>query len=212
MKNKYKQTKKWEHACVETRRDPEKRRKRLEQFTLRKNDKILDLGCGDGLNIVVLRELGIKNVVGMDPSTDLLKAAKKLNPKNTFVKGVAEKLPFKKGVFDVVLVDSVFHHLLDYDVALKEIKRVLKRGGRLCFIEPHNHIVRKIIDWVCEQEWSKHMPFIAKRRVAYLNEINLMKHWLTTEQEFYASLTNNTFQEELYRPDFLSIIGIYKKA
>ncbi len=57
--NIYGQTTEWEHACVHTRRNTESRKKRLLQFSFRPDDKILDLGCGDGVNIQVLRSMGM---------------------------------------------------------------------------------------------------------------------------------------------------------
>lgn len=57
-----------------------------------------------------------------------------------FFLGVAEVLPFPAGKFDVVFVDSVFHHFLRVEKVLSEIKRVLKSKGLLCFVEPNQSI------------------------------------------------------------------------
>lgn len=205
-----KQTKEWEMACVKTRRNEGKRKKRLSIFNFKKNSKILDLGCGDGLNINILRKMDIPNLVGVDISNDLIKIAKKNNPKTKFYKAKAERLPFKSSSFDVVLVDSVFHHILDYEAALKEIKRVLKEKGKLCFIEPHNSLTRHIYDGVCEMSFSKYVPFLKNRRESYLNEIDFMKHWLSTEDEFYSLLNKFGFVKSMAKKDLLSIIGIYE--
>ncbi len=210
--NTWDQTKHWEEACVETRRNPEERIRRLRFFRIKKKEKILDLGCGDGLNVHLLYKTGVKNIFGVDISEALIKSAKRLTPKAKFYLASAEKLPFKDGTFDVVLVDSVFHHFMKYRKALSEINRVLKREGRLCFIEPHKSIIRSLYDAVCELPISKYIPFLKKRRISYLGEIKFMRHWLKTEDDFYETLTELSFVERLRKLDIMSTIGIYEKS
>ncbi|QQG42233.1 MAG: class I SAM-dependent methyltransferase [Candidatus Woesebacteria bacterium] len=210
--NTWDQTKHWEEACIETRRNPDERIRRLRFFRIKKKEKILDLGCGDGLNVHILYKKGVKNIFGVDISDALIKSAKRLTPKAKFYLASAEKLPFKDETFDVVLVDSVFHHFMKYRKALGEINRVLKKKGRLCFIEPHKSIVRSLYDAVCELPISKYIPFLKKRRISYLGEIKFMRHWLKTEDDFYETLTELKFVERLRKLDIMSTIGIYEKA
>lgn len=209
--NTWDQTKHWEEACVETRRDPKERKRRLHFFKIKKKEKVLDLGCGDGLNVNILYKLGVKNIFGVDISPNLIKSAGKLTPKAKFYLASAEKLPFKDETFDVVLVDSVFHHFMKYDKAINEIKRVLKKKGRLCFIEPHRSLIRSIYDSVCELSISKYVPFLQKRRESYLGEIKFMKHWLSTEKMFFSQLIKIGFKKKLHTSDILSVVAIYEK-
>jgi demethylmenaquinone methyltransferase/2-methoxy-6-polyprenyl-1,4-benzoquinol methylase len=210
--NKWGQTKDWEEACIDTRRDMKSRKRRLSLFKIKKNEKVLDLGCGDGLNIQALRESGIKNIIGLDISKELLAIARKENKGVKFVQATAEKLPFKANSFDIVLVDSVFHHFLKYEPALKEIKRVLKPGGKLCFIEPHHSMLRSVYDFVSILPISAYIPRLKERRKSYLGEIKFMKNWLRTEDEFYEILKDLKFKEKMKKHDILSIIGIYQKS
>lgn len=210
-KTNFKQTEEWEDACVHTRRNLKKRKQRILAFSIKKNDKVLDLGCGDGLNIEIFKELGIKNVVGVDISEKLIKQAKQKNPNTEFYVGSADNLPFKNNSFDVVFVDSVFHHIIDYDLTVKEIKRVLKKNGLLCFIEPHRSILRAILDFICTLSIAKYMPLLRERSIAYLGEINFMKHWISTENEFYDALVRNGFKDNFKKESFLSIVAEYKK-
>lgn len=55
-----------------------------------------------------------------------------------FVQCAAEYLPFSDGSVDVVLGKQILHHL-DLDVAMPEIARVLRPGGRAVFLEPLGH-------------------------------------------------------------------------
>lgn len=98
-----------------------------------KGKKILDLGCGSGLYIKKLLKGG-GNVKGIDLSPELIKIAKKENPKIEFKVGsISKKLPYKTGEFDIVLGALVMHYVDNWNPALKEIKRVLKPKGIFVF-------------------------------------------------------------------------------
>lgn len=208
----HKQTKKWEEGYFKTRRDFEKRKTRIKNFNLKDKHRILDLGCGDGLNISVLTKMGMTNIVGVDQSKYLIQEARKKNPSVKFYIGLANSLPFKRNAFDVVLVDSVFHHILSFDDVIKEIKRVLKPEGLLCFIEPHKSILRDILDFVTNSSIGKFIPYIKDRRIAYLEEKPLMIHWLKTENEFYDLLDRNKFKKIFHQYKLLSTLGKYKNS
>lgn len=105
-----------------------------------KNRKILDLGCGLGEASVYFALNGAK-VVALDISPGMLDCARKLATKYSMVKKVrfieapAEKLPFKPETFDLIFGGNVLHHV-DLPQVSREIKRVLKKGGKAVFIEP----------------------------------------------------------------------------
>lgn len=97
---------------------------------------ILDLGCGTG---VVTRYAAERadpeaRIIGLDPTPILLNAARSNpdNPKNIeWVDGSGEKMPFGDDSFDVVLCHQCLQYLTDKESTFKELKRVLKKGGRL---------------------------------------------------------------------------------
>lgn len=211
ISNLHHQTRQWENACIKTRRNLKRRKERIAKFRIKKSDKVLDLGCGDGLNSTILQDLGISNVIGVDISKPLLQHAQKNSPKTKFYVGSAEKIPFKDRTFSIVFVDSVFHHLLDYDKAITEIRRVLKINGYLCFIEPHRSLMRSALDFICTLPISKIIPILKERREAYFGEIHLMKHWLSTEDEFYRKLGKYKFRKVFLRSELLSNIGKFRK-
>lgn len=100
-----------------------------------KPGKILDIGCGNCRNLVPFLKKGFKGV-GLDFSKGMLEGAEKKLEKNevsaTLKLGKAEKLPFNAGSFDYCLFIASLHHLNEdgRKEALKEIKRVLKKGGK----------------------------------------------------------------------------------
>jgi len=97
--------------------------------SLRKDDFVLDNGCGNGS----FGEFFKGNVIGVDMSEEMLKFAKK---RMKVKKGSSEKLPFKDSMFDIVLCKSVLHHLKNPKKAVDEMHRVLKKNGKIIISEP----------------------------------------------------------------------------
>lgn len=104
---------------------------------LRKGSLILDVGSGTSRQHPWYKENGF-NVIGLDPSIELLKVAKRRNANITQADGL--HLPFKNSSFDCVLFVSVLHHIGSYNKINKlflESSRVVKPGGYICIID-HN--------------------------------------------------------------------------
>ncbi len=102
--------------------------------------RVLDFGCGSGANSVLLANRDA-HVWGIDISEDLLHLAhRRLDVSGrsggaTFIAGSAHDTPFPDGSIDVVFGIAILHHL-DLDLVSKEVRRVLKPGGRAIFQEP----------------------------------------------------------------------------
>lgn len=89
--------------------------------------KILDVGCGPGFYAELLSP--VSQIVGIDSSKAMLKLARQRS--SGFVLASAESLPFKEGVFDLVLSVLALCFVGDHDVALNEIRRAVKKDGRI---------------------------------------------------------------------------------
>lgn len=97
------------------------------------NDKILDLGCGNGRLLEVLKDKKI-DYIGVDSSEKLIKIAQKKYPQADFQVADALSLPFPDNYFDKIYSIAVLHHIPSkkYHLQfLKEAKRVLKPEGIL---------------------------------------------------------------------------------
>jgi ubiquinone/menaquinone biosynthesis C-methylase UbiE len=99
---------------------------------------LLDVGCGPG-NIVlkIARRCPRLAVVGLDFSRNMVQAARHsaaetgLEGRVFFHQANAGQLPFSGGAFDIVLSNSVLHHLSNPAKVLGEMLRVAKRGGAI---------------------------------------------------------------------------------
>ncbi|KKW13768.1 MAG: hypothetical protein A2898_01960 [Candidatus Kerfeldbacteria bacterium RIFCSPLOWO2_01_FULL_48_11] len=95
-----------------------------------KGAKVLDLGCGPGIETKKLVEKGL-SVYGLDLSEKLLDIAKKDNPTVEFTQGDMRQLPYADGQFDGVFAKASLLHIKkdDIDQVLSEIRRVLRPKG-----------------------------------------------------------------------------------
>lgn len=98
----------------------------LERLAPQPGERILDLGCGDGLLTRQIEERGA-TVVAVDASPEMVAAAR--------ARGIdarvldARRLPFE-GEFDAVFSNAVLHWIPDADAVLSGVARALEAGGR----------------------------------------------------------------------------------
>ena len=95
--------------------------------------RILDVGCGTGANLELLARYG--DVEGVDISQDAL-AFCRARGLESVRHGAAEKLPYEDGEFDLVTSFDMVEHLDDDVAGLKEMRRVLRPGGRALLFVP----------------------------------------------------------------------------
>ena len=110
---------------------------------------VLDYGCGEGRLTFDLLDKGARRVTGIDVSQARVEAARAraeergVTDRCEFLVADAHATGFPDASFDLVVGSDVLHHL-ELERALREIRRVLKPGGRAVFAEPlaHNPILR----------------------------------------------------------------------
>ena len=108
----------------------------LRSLIKKKRLKILDIGCGSGLNTKKLLK-DDHEIIGVDISPEAIKKYKKKKLRG-YVADVTKGLPFKKKSFDLILCSEVIEHVVDTDVFLNEINRVLNKGGQLLLSTPNS--------------------------------------------------------------------------
>jgi demethylmenaquinone methyltransferase/2-methoxy-6-polyprenyl-1,4-benzoquinol methylase len=101
---------------------------------VRAGDRTLDACCGTGDLAVAARRRGA-DVVGLDFSGRMLERAKRKAPEVEFVQGDMLALPFDDASFDSATVGFGVRNVEDLEAGLRELRRVLRPGGRLGILE-----------------------------------------------------------------------------
>jgi SAM-dependent methyltransferase len=95
--------------------------------------RVLDAGCGTGRLAAALADSGLARVWGVDASPEMLAVARAKTRSAGFKEGRLEALPFKDGWFDAAVAWLVVH-LVERQAAFRELRRVLRAGGRLAVV------------------------------------------------------------------------------
>jgi demethylmenaquinone methyltransferase/2-methoxy-6-polyprenyl-1,4-benzoquinol methylase len=124
------------------------RRRTVERLALAGTERCLDACTGTGDLAIALAEGGAAEVVGSDFAREMVRRAEeKARGRARFVVADTTRLPFRDGEFDVATVGFGVRNLSDLDAGLRELRRVLRPGGRLAILEfsrPPNALVRAV--------------------------------------------------------------------
>jgi demethylmenaquinone methyltransferase / 2-methoxy-6-polyprenyl-1,4-benzoquinol methylase len=102
---------------------------------VRPGDRVLDAACGTGDLALADAEAGAREVVGLDFSQRMLERARRKSSAIEWVHGDLLALPFPDGSFDAATVGFGVRNLADLERGLRELRRVLRPGGRLAVLE-----------------------------------------------------------------------------
>ena len=114
---------------------------------IRDGDAVLDVGCGTGSVLSVIRRQSDIVGYGLDASPQMIEAARKKNPDCRFQAGDSAHLPYADASMDVVMACMAYHHFPEQAAFRQEARRVLKPGGRLYICDPRfPGIVRALLN------------------------------------------------------------------
>jgi 2-polyprenyl-3-methyl-5-hydroxy-6-metoxy-1,4-benzoquinol methylase len=99
---------------------------------IRENGNFLDIGCGDGKFLRLMREFGM-SCYGIEPNNPKKIAEDRLKILNCELKDAK----FKSNFFDVITLNHVFEHVNSPSLILEEIYRILKPGGHVIIATPN---------------------------------------------------------------------------
>jgi ubiquinone/menaquinone biosynthesis C-methylase UbiE len=117
--------------------------------------KILDIACGTGeFERLLLDKNPTQKITGIDISANMLSVAREkyqTYPNIEFHKASVHSLPFDNNCFDVVVSANAFHYFDEPQVALAEMKRVLKPNGKIVILDWNkDYLMCKIFDWALQ--------------------------------------------------------------
>lgn len=160
-----------------------------------RNKYILDAGTGAGRHAKILSSLYAKKIIGIDNKLTIKKNLKEIKKKNiTFKEGNVLNLKFKKSFFDFVNCYGVLHHTGNIEKGIKEILRVLKKGGYLLlFIYGNGGIF-----WNARKQMNrifKKIPQYYTRKIFEL--LNVPNERFIFEDCWYAPIETYTYKNKL---------------
>lgn len=190
--------------------------KRLRQLGVdrwEKNQKVVELFCGQGTGLHTLEKLGFCAIEGVDLSPHLLNQYQ--GTAQLYV-GDCRDLKFEDNSRDVLIVQGGLHHLpvlpSDLELTLKEMSRVLRPGGYIITVEPWlTPFLRFVLSVSKIQPLRKLWPKLDAFAVMTEQELTTYEQWLSQPDEI-LTLLNRYFQAEQQRITFGKLMYVGRKA
>jgi demethylmenaquinone methyltransferase/2-methoxy-6-polyprenyl-1,4-benzoquinol methylase len=171
---------------------------------------ILDLAAGTGASSVAFVKEGVR-VVAADFSTGMLEEGKKRHPEIEFVFADATKLPFKAEEFDTVTISFGLRNVENTELALSEMFRVLKPGGKLVVCEFStipNRFLHSLYRFYLKNLLPRISALVSKTPEAYSYLAESIDAW--PEQAELAKLIEKAgYQSVQFRNQTLGIVAIH---
>jgi len=130
----------------------------VSHLNIENNDIILDIGCGGGVNVKRFSEIASDGkIYGLDYSEVSVEKSKLFNKvainegKVEIIHGSVSNLPFDDETFNIVTGFETVYFWPDFIEDLKEVNRVLKKGGKIFICNEaagEEHILEKMSDYI----------------------------------------------------------------
>ncbi len=139
----------------------------LELTALRGGETVADVGCGNGAYLAELARRGHTGpVAGLDLSAGMLRAARNRAPAAGLLAADAAALPLRDGACDLTLAMHMLYHVPGPLAAVRELRRVTRRGGRvLVALNGHDHLaeLRDLVTVAFQEAGGPAVPAVAER-------------------------------------------------
>ncbi|MBN1689179.1 MAG: methyltransferase domain-containing protein [Candidatus Omnitrophica bacterium] len=169
------------------------------------DEKIVDIGCGNGNILALLKESGFRNLYGFDnreypaPSPDI----------QMQVGDMTARFPYPDQFADCMLSYNVMHHCVNhaqYELFLSEVRRVLKPRGKFFLVEPERNFFRRTTQLVCSLPVIRSLGYAKYKYVVFQEEKR--EHALFFELEIVQFLKVRGFKI-LDQKSYMESILIY---
>jgi arsenite methyltransferase len=192
----------------------EQRGEVVKLLQLQPGEKVLDIGSGPGFLATTMADLvgNTGEVYGVDISQELLTLAAehcRHQSQLRFLHAEARSLPFPDACFDAVVVTQVLEYLQDVRLALLEMRRVLRPGGRVLILDTDwDSIVWHSADPIRMKKvlaaWDEHLadPFLPRTLGPKVREAGFRM-----EEYKIIPLFNPEFSEDSFSNRMIDLIG-----
>ena len=162
----------------------------------RESDRVLDVGCGSGVVAAHLAKLPVAECVAVDGNSLAIDFARShfSRPNLQFTLAFVDELDFSPGYFDSACCLELIEHLYPSqgEALLRDLKRLVRPGGRLLITTPNSRSLWPLIEWLLDR--SGKVPKLAgDQHVSYYNHESLKRlaesvGWTTVEQHTCCTL------------------------
>ena len=187
----------WELAYRSVEHNVDDRIAKIREFGLDNTSmRVLDLGCGDGIDLDAFCSLGYSDVYGIDLSANLLKALDEKGKGGEYavLNSDVYAIALQSGSVDLVYGNNVLHHFLELERAIAEIRRVLRTGGLVCFAEPRATWFRRLVDLITLSPISRMSKTLNFRRIILEEEMDDYHHWLNIQGGLFNLIERSGFK------------------
>jgi ubiquinone/menaquinone biosynthesis C-methylase UbiE len=177
----------------------------LKDIPLKKEFNVLDVAAGTAIMSRAIAPF-VSRVVAIDISKDMLEQGriqtKSVNLKNIdFVEGAVEDLPFDDNSFDLVISRFAFHHFVQPEIVISEMKRVCKKNGLVVIVDitPNDAVLSENYNYYERLRDPSHTEALTSQDFINLfNKLNIICDSIDTSRvevnlNNWLSLTNTDY-------------------
>ena len=139
---------------------------------------VLEFGCNDGVLLNPLADLGIKNVIGVDPAENVVSTINNSRIKifnDYFTEKVAEEVKARFGPVDLIMANNVYAHIPDIQLTTRAVKNLLSDEGLFVF---EVHYLGKVVE---EMQYD----MIYHEHLYYYSLISAIEHFKNYEMVIF---------------------------
>ena len=186
------------------------RKKVLKVVDPKPRQVVLDLAAGTGSSSIVFLKPGVR-VIASDFSNGMLEVGRQRHPELEFVFADAMKLPFENNSMDAVTISFGLRNVEKPKIALQEMLRVLKPGGKVVICEFSRVTVpgiRNLYEFYLKRILPRLSSLLAKNSAAYDYLADSILAW-PNQKELASWLTEVGFTDVNYKNASLGVVAIH---